>query len=104
MVEMTTPQQRLDRMRKSFAKNKSVLTEDYKYFITPDKLAKQRTKQPERGSVKCHQTRYACFIQGHVDGLLKLFAEVSRRLETRGLFPIPVLHHGVLHCGGVPGG
>jgi hypothetical protein len=36
MVEMTTPQQRLDRMRKSFAKNKSVLTEDYKYFTTPD--------------------------------------------------------------------
>jgi len=33
---MTTPQQRLIRMRKSFKKGKSVLTEDYKYFITPD--------------------------------------------------------------------
>jgi len=42
MVEMTTPQQRLDRMRKSFAKNKSVLTEDYKYFTTPDISAKPR--------------------------------------------------------------
>jgi hypothetical protein len=36
MVGMTTPQQRLDRMRKSFAKNKSVLAEDYKFFTTPD--------------------------------------------------------------------
>jgi hypothetical protein len=34
---MTTPQQRITRMRKSFEKNKSVLTEDYKYFTTPDK-------------------------------------------------------------------
>jgi hypothetical protein len=32
----TTSIQRLVRMRKSFEKNKSVLTEDYKYFITPD--------------------------------------------------------------------
>jgi hypothetical protein len=31
-----TPQQRLARMRKSFEKNRSVLAEDYKYFITPD--------------------------------------------------------------------
>jgi hypothetical protein len=37
--KMTTPQQRLARMRKSFAKNKSVLSEDYKYFTTPDKSA-----------------------------------------------------------------
>jgi hypothetical protein len=34
---MKTPQERLARMRKSFAKNKSVLTDDYKYFITPAK-------------------------------------------------------------------
>jgi hypothetical protein len=33
--EMTTPQERLARMRKSFEKNRSVLTVDYKYFITP---------------------------------------------------------------------
>jgi hypothetical protein len=40
-MEMTiTPQQRLSRMRKSFAKNKIVLTEDYKYFTAPDKPAK----------------------------------------------------------------
>jgi hypothetical protein len=31
---MTTPQQRLARMRKYFEKYKSVLTSDYKYFIT----------------------------------------------------------------------
>jgi hypothetical protein len=46
MVEMTTPQQRLARMRKSFAKNKSVLTEDYKYFITPDAPAMPRVSIP----------------------------------------------------------
>ena len=49
---MTTPQERLARMHKSFAKNKSVLTEDYKYFTTPDKPAKKRersvTKSPKR--------------------------------------------------------
>jgi hypothetical protein len=44
---MTTPQERLARMRKSFAKNKSVLTEDYKYFITPDKAAKKPRKQSD---------------------------------------------------------
>jgi hypothetical protein len=36
MARMTTPHERLTRMRKSFAKNKSVLAEDYKYFTTPD--------------------------------------------------------------------
>ena len=43
---MTTPQQRLDRMRTSFEKDKSVLTVDYKYFITPDAPAKQRASIP----------------------------------------------------------
>jgi hypothetical protein len=48
------------------------------------------------------------FIQGHVYGLLQLLAKV-RRFEMRRLFSVPVsqggvLHHGVLHCGGVPGG
>lgn len=33
---MTTPHQRLERMRNSFEKNKSILTDDYKYFTTPD--------------------------------------------------------------------
>jgi hypothetical protein len=42
------PQQRLARMRKSFAKNRSMFTENYKYFTTPDKTAKQRAKQPEK--------------------------------------------------------
>jgi hypothetical protein len=31
-----TPNQRLARMRKSFEKNKRILTEDYNYFTTPD--------------------------------------------------------------------
>jgi hypothetical protein len=44
---MTTSQQRIARMRKSFEKNKYVLTEDYKYFATLDKPAKQRAKPPE---------------------------------------------------------
>ncbi len=39
---MTTPQERLARMHKSFAKNKSVLTEDYKFFITQDAPATPR--------------------------------------------------------------
>jgi hypothetical protein len=54
---MTTPQERLARMRKSFAKNKSVLTEDYKYFITPDKVLKTPRKQSDGKSRKCQATR-----------------------------------------------
>jgi hypothetical protein len=48
-------------MRKSFEKNKSVLTEDYKYFITPDKADKPRANQPERKQklAKCQSTREA---------------------------------------------
>jgi hypothetical protein len=59
---MTTPQQRLARMRKYFEKNKSVLTEDYKFFITPDKPAKQpessqmgnpvNVSQPDKHGIK----------------------------------------------------
>jgi hypothetical protein len=32
---MITPCERLARMRKSFERNRTVLTADYKYFITP---------------------------------------------------------------------
>jgi hypothetical protein len=58
-TEMTTPHERLARMRKSFAKNKSVLTKDYKYFITPEKADKPRVRQPEHKQilVKCQPTR-----------------------------------------------
>jgi len=58
-VEITTPHERLARMRKSFEKNKRVLTEDYKYFITPDKADKPRANQPERKQTlaKCQSTR-----------------------------------------------
>src|SRR5580692_11599879 len=50
---MTTPNERLVRMRKSFAKDRSVLTEDYKYFTTPNKAAKQLAKQPAQKHTKC---------------------------------------------------
>jgi hypothetical protein len=43
---MVTPQERLTRMRRSFQKNKSVLTADYKYFTTPDAPAKPRASIP----------------------------------------------------------
>jgi hypothetical protein len=46
LSEMTTPQQRLGRMRKSFERSRSVLTEDYKYFTTPDEPAKPRVSIP----------------------------------------------------------
>ena len=39
---MITSHQRMIRVRKSFEKNKSVLTVDYKYFTTPDALATPR--------------------------------------------------------------
>ena len=35
MATETTPRQRLDRMRKSFEKDRSVSAEDYHYFTTP---------------------------------------------------------------------
>jgi hypothetical protein len=43
--DRTTPQQRLARMRKSFAKNKSILAEDYKYFTAPDAMPRASTPQ-----------------------------------------------------------
>jgi hypothetical protein len=33
---MTTPLQRLRRMRLAFAKDQTILPEDYEHFITPD--------------------------------------------------------------------
>jgi hypothetical protein len=62
---MTTPNERLARMRKSFEKNRSVLTEDYKYFTareagapTPhgsiplNKAAHKLAEQPAQKSPK----------------------------------------------------
>jgi len=43
---MTMPYERLTRMRKSFERNKSVLTKDYKYFTTPDMPSMQRVSIP----------------------------------------------------------
>jgi hypothetical protein len=39
---MITPDQRLARMRESFKRGRSVLTEDYNYFTTPDTPIKPR--------------------------------------------------------------
>jgi hypothetical protein len=36
-------------MRKSFAKNKSLLTQDYKYFTTPDKAPARKTASASKG-------------------------------------------------------
>jgi len=54
---MTTPHERLARMRKSFERNRSVLTEDYKYFIT--RMVKPRAEKPAsaRDPSKCQSTR-----------------------------------------------
>jgi hypothetical protein len=56
-IKRMTPRQRLARMRKSFERNKSVLTEDYKYFITPDKPAKKQKRTARAEISKCQQTR-----------------------------------------------
>jgi hypothetical protein len=49
---MTTPHERLTRMRKSFAKNKSMLAEDYKYFTTPDVPAMPRESIPRNKAAR----------------------------------------------------
>jgi hypothetical protein len=43
---MTTPHQRLVRMRKSFERERSVLAADYKYFTTPDAPTMPRVSTP----------------------------------------------------------
>jgi hypothetical protein len=59
--EMMTPHERLARMRKSFEKDKSVFTADYKYFTTPDEpttphvpipRSKAARKSAERSALK----------------------------------------------------
>jgi hypothetical protein len=44
---MTTPHERMARMRKSFEKDKSVLTADYKYFTEPDATVKPHVSTPQ---------------------------------------------------------
>jgi hypothetical protein len=43
---MTTPHERLARMRKSFEKDRSVLSTDYKYFTMPDAPVMPRASTP----------------------------------------------------------
>jgi hypothetical protein len=59
MMDEATPYQRLARMRKSFARNKSVLTEDYKYFITPDVSAMPRVSTPRNKAARKSAERSA---------------------------------------------
>lgn len=63
---MITPQERLTRMRKSFEKDKSVLVQDYKYFISSvkphvsiplSKAARMSEGQSERQSREQSETR-----------------------------------------------
>jgi len=56
---MTMPHERLVRMRKSFAKNKSMLAEDYKYFTTPDASAKLRASIPRNKAARKSAERSA---------------------------------------------
>jgi hypothetical protein len=44
---MTTPHERLSRMRASFEKDRSVSADDYRYFATPDKPTKPRASTPQ---------------------------------------------------------
>jgi hypothetical protein len=46
-TKVAEPLQRLDRMRKSFDNDRSVLTVDYKYFITPDAPPTPRVSTPQ---------------------------------------------------------
>jgi hypothetical protein len=63
MASKMTLMQRLDRMRESFERDRSVLADDYKYFITPDapkpresiprsKVARKLAEQPAPKSPK----------------------------------------------------
>lgn len=55
---MTTPTQRIERMREAFEKDKSILAEDYAYFTTPresiprNKVARKSEEQSERQFLK----------------------------------------------------
>jgi hypothetical protein len=49
---MITPIERLARMRVSFEKDRSVLTEDYKYFIIPDAPIKSRVSIPRNKAAR----------------------------------------------------
>jgi hypothetical protein len=56
---MTAPYERLARMRKSFEKDKSMLTADYKYFTTPDEPAKPRASIPRNKAARKSEERSA---------------------------------------------
>jgi hypothetical protein len=56
---MIAPIERLARMRDFFEKNKSVLTADYKFFITPDAPAKPRESIPRSKAARKSAERSA---------------------------------------------
>src|SRR5580704_15426739 len=76
---MTTPNERLVRMRKSFAKDRSVLAEDYKYFTTPDKAAKQPAKGANHGT-QHHLQKQQRGSRSEIPGIHRL----ARRGEEQG--------------------
>jgi hypothetical protein len=59
---MPTPNHRLERMRESFEENKTILFDDYKYFITPrvptpqSKAARKSAEQSGRQSRERSET------------------------------------------------
>jgi hypothetical protein len=59
---MPTPSERLERMRESFEKDKSVLADDYAYFTTPresihqSKVERKLEEQSERQSPELSET------------------------------------------------
>jgi hypothetical protein len=59
---MIAPSQRLDRMRESFEKDRSVLSDDYAYFTTPhvsihqNKVERRSAEQNERQSLEPNET------------------------------------------------
>jgi hypothetical protein len=74
---MTTPDQRLARMRKSFEKDRSVLTADYKYFTTPDAPTMPRVSIPQ--SKAAHRSANP---QNGVEGVHGIEATVNTKHES----------------------
>jgi hypothetical protein len=70
---MTTPDQRLARMRKSFEKDRSVLTADYKYFTTPDAPTMPRVSIPQSKAATS-----LLFRSDRLDGVISSIAVVGR--------------------------
>jgi len=49
-MKLPTPLQRLRRMRRSFAKDQSIIVDDYEHFITPDTSTPDASTPPNRAA------------------------------------------------------